>query len=461
MLFISLSHLAIPKELPSAVEGMELRLDLLTKVGLDEIKEFLHTSPLPVMLTLRKASQGGKFLGTEAEREKWIERLLALEPPFFDLEGDMRPAFLEAAAKHHPKTRFVLSHHDFEKTPENLDEIYQSLSRYSPFTCKIAAMANSANDALRMLLFVKKHQTVSGICMGEKGAFARVLGKVAGNRIDYAVLQGHEPTAPGQITVQDLVEIYRYPSLNKNTSIYGLIGNPIAKSPGHIHHNGVFRKLHVNALYIKMIVNPEELEDFLHYAKEIEIRGLSVTIPLKEKILPFVDEIDAKTSQIGAVNTLLFEEGRIYGTNTDGAGALDAIEKYTSVKDKKVVLLGAGGAARGIAFEAHARGARILILNRTLSRAEELASTVGAAAGGLDDIPSDADILINCSPDPMPVDPNKIPSKALVMDIVIVPRETPFLKASLSRGCRVIYGEEMFLNQAEGQIKFWLGSNNN
>ncbi len=461
MLFISLSHLAIPKDLPPAVEGIELRLDLLPKVNLDEIREFLNAPPRPVMLTLRKASQGGKFQGTEAEREKFIERLLALESPFFDLEGDMRPAFLEAAVKNHPKTRFVLSHHDFEKTPENLDEIYRSLSRYSPFTCKIAAMANSTSDALRMLLFVKQHQTVSAICMGEKGEFARVLGKVAGNKIDYAVLQGHEPTAPGQIAVQDLVDIYRYSSLNKNTSIYGLIGNPIAKSPGHIHHNGVFRKLHVNALYIKMIVNPEELEDFIHYAKEMEIRGLSVTIPLKEKILPFVDEIDAKTRQIGAVNTLLFKEGRIYGTNTDGAGALDAIETHMSVKGKKIVLLGAGGAARGIAFEARVRGARILILNRTLSRAEELASAVGAAAGGLDDIPSDADILINCSPDPMPVDPHKIPSKALVMDIVIAPRETPFLKASLSRGCRVVYGEEMFLNQAEGQTQFWLGPYNN
>src|SRR5262249_1382241 len=147
-------------------------------------------------------------------------------------------------------------------------------------------------------------------------------------------------------------------------------------------------------------------------------------------------------------------EGRIYGTNTDGAGALDAIEKHLKVKGKKVVLIGAGGAARGIAFEAKARGAHLLILNRTLSRAEELAKAVARTAAALGDLPWDADILINRSPDPMPID---IPSTSLVMDIVIAPKETPFIKEALSRGCRVVYGEEMFLNQAAAQTKFWIG----
>lgn len=457
MLFISLSNPNIPKDLPSAVEGIEFRLDLWPKVDLDELERLLHNAPRPIMLTLRKGSQGGKFLGTEEERETLIERLLTLSPPFFDLEGEMRQEFLEKTVKNHPETRFILSHHDFEKTPENLSEIYQSLSRYSPFTCKIAATAHSTNDALRMLLFAKSHANVSTICMGEKGEFARILGKVVGNRIDYAVLQGHGKTGPGQLTVEELVDIYHYPTLNQKTTIYGLIGNPVAKSPGHIHHNEVFQKRHVNALYIKMIVAPEELETFIRYAKKIGIRGLSVTIPLKEKILPLIDEIDPKTRQIGAVNTLLFKEGRIYGINTDGAGAIDAIEKQEKCQGKKVVLIGAGGAAKGIAFEAQARGAHLVILNRTLDRAKELAALVGGEAGGLSEAPSDADILINCSPDPMPIDPNCIPSHALVMDIVISPKETPFLQEAQTRGCRIVYGEEMFLNQAAGQTKFWLG----
>ena len=456
MLFTSLTYPDIPKDLPPAVDGIELRLDYLPNIDLRAVEAFLRASPRPVMLTLRKATQGGRFMRPEGEREKAIERLLALSPPFFDLEGEMSPAFIEAAMKNHPKTKFILSHHDFRKTPENLEEIHCSLSRYSPFSCKIAVFANSTNDALRMLLFAKKHPGTSMICMGEKGEFTRVLGKIMGNTIDYTVLNKEMATAPGQLTVEELVDIYHYPSLNNETAIYGLIGNPIEKSPGHIHHNNVFRKRHVNALYIKMIVDPEELGEFLKLAKQLPIRGLSVTIPLKEKIIPFVDELDEKTRQIGAVNTLRFEEESIVGTNTDAAGALDAIEKQMKVQGKKVVLLGAGGAARGIAFEASWRGANVLVLNRTVSRAEELADAIKGKAGSLDEIPSDTDILIKCSPDPMPIHPDKIPVQSLVMDIVIAPRETPFLKEALDRGCRVIYGEEMFLNQAAAQTQFWL-----
>ncbi len=459
MLFASLTYPDIPKDYPPAVEGFELRLDYLPEIRLETIDWFLGASPRPVMLTLRKASHGGKFQGTEAERERKIEELLALKPPFFDLEGDMKPQFIEEAIRKYPQTHFVLSHHDFEKTPENLPGIYHSLIRFNPFACKIAAMAHSSIDALKMLLFAKTHPKASAICMGEKGEFARIAGKIMGNPVDYAVLKGHPATAPGQLTVEDLAGIYHYPSLNQDTALYGLIGNPVAKSPGHIHHNGVFRKRNVNALYIKMAVEPEELPAFIPLAKEIGFKGLSVTIPLKEKIIPFIDELDEKTRRIGAANTLRFEGGRIFGTNTDGQGALDALEKHGKVHGKKIVLLGAGGAARGIAFEAAARKARLVILNRTLARAEELAKEVGGEAGSLEEVPSDADILVNCSPDPMPVTPDKIPPNALVMDIVIVPKETPFLTEALLRGCRVVFGDEMFLNQAAGQTKFWIASN--
>ena len=456
MLFASLTYPDPSLLLPSAVDGIELRLDYLSKIDFSVLETFLHASKRLILFALRKKSQGGKFQGTEEERENLITRLLKLKPHFFDLEGDMRSAFLMETINNHPNTKFILSHHDFEKTPENLDEIFRSLARYNPFTCKIAAMANSTNDALRMLLFSKLHPLASMISMGEKGEFARVLGKTTGNVIDYAALQGQTPTGPGQLTVEELVEIYRYPVLNQETVIYGLIGNPVAKSPGHLYHNGVFRRRNVNALYIKMIVNPEELGDFIRYAKEINIRGLSVTIPLKEKILPYIDELDPKTREIGAANTLRFQDDRIYGTNTDGTGALDAIEKQMKVEGKKIALLGAGGAARGIAFEAKKRKASVTILNRTLSRAEKLAIDVGGNANGLNDVPRDTDILINCSPNPLPIQSDLIPPKALVMETVIVPQITTFLQEALSRGCHVVYGEEMFFNQAASQTQFWL-----
>lgn len=455
MLFVSITRLELLKQLENASFALELRLDLFPFIDQEFLKNFLQNFTHPVMLTLRKISQGGKFQKTESEREQLIKQLLALEPPFFDLEYDMDPKFLLETIKSYPKTKFILSYHNFQKTPTDLEEIYHFMQKYPAYGYKIAAMAYSTNDALKMLLFGKRQPKLSVICMGEKGKFARVLGPIFGNLIDYACIE--EQTGPGQLTLSELVDIYHYPSLNEKTAIYGLIGDPVEKSPGHLYHNDRFRKRQVNAVYVKMQVTPEELPEFIQLAAEINIQGLSVTIPLKEKILPFLDEFVPSAKQIGAVNTLLFNKKKITGTNTDGHGALDALEKKILVRDKKVVLLGAGGAARGIAFEAKERGAHVLILNRTLQRAKELARELGCKAGNLDDVPTSYDILINCSPDSMPIDPNKIQPETVAMDIIYTPRETAFLKEASQKRCHIVYGEEMFLNQAARQTTFWIG----
>ncbi|MGA8164111.1 MAG: shikimate dehydrogenase [Waddliaceae bacterium] len=457
MLFLSMVRPEHVQDAHGESVAMELRLDLFQNLDLEYVKSFLQRASCPVMLTLRKTSHGGKFKGTELEREALIKRLLTLNPPFFDLEYDMNPKFLRETLKSHPKTKFVLSYHHFQETPTDPDEIYRSMQKYPAFCYKIAAMANSTNDALKLLLFVRKHPQASAICMGEKGGFARVLGPIAGNLIDYASIDSKEQTGPGQLTEHELIDVYHFPSLNKNTSIYGLIGDPVENSPGHLYHNAAFRNIHLNAVYVKMAVKANELADFISLAKELGIRGVSVTIPLKEAVLPFVDEVDETAKRIGAVNTLLFAEGRIKGTNTDGIGALDAIEKKISVQGKKMVLLGAGGAARSIAFEAKARGADVLALNRTVERAKKLATDIGCEGGGLNEVPDHYDILVNCSPDPMPIDPKKIQPTTVVMDSVYHPRETPFLKEASSRHCRIVYGEEMFLNQAARQTAFWMG----
>ena len=456
MLFVSIPRLELMQVDLNKIGGIEVRLDLFASIDLALVKSFLQRSCCPVMLTVRKESQGGNFKGSESEREALIEQLLALEPTFFDLESDMNPEFLYEAKAKYPKTKFIISYHNFSETPANLEEVYRSMQNYEAFSYKIAAMTHSTNDALKMLLFVKDHPKTSAICMGKKGEFARVLGQVAGNLIDYASIDSKEQTGPGQLSVSELVDIYRYPSLDKNTSIYGLIGDPVEKSPGHLYHNRVFRKGHLNAVYVKMNVKLEELSEFMTLANKIGIRGLSVTSPLKEKILPFLDEIEPAAKKIGAVNTLLFKDGKIIGTNTDGLGALDAIEKKMPVCGKSIVLLGAGGAARAIAFEAKERGADVLVLNRTVQRAKELAVDLGCEAGGLDDVPEDYDILINCSSDPMPIDPNKIRPNTLAMDIVYFPRQTEFLKEAALKKCQIIYGEEMFLNQAALQTAFWM-----
>ncbi|HEV7738480.1 MAG TPA: type I 3-dehydroquinate dehydratase, partial [Chlamydiales bacterium] len=323
MLFVSIPQLAMIQD---TLYPMEWRLDLFSDWDVAAIQACLRKAKAPVILTLRKTSQGGKFQGTERERETLIEQLLSLYPPYFDLECDMDPKFLAAMIQTYPRTKFILSTHNFEATPTDLEGLYITLQAIPAFCYKIAAKALSTNDALKMLLLAKKHPKVSVICMGERGTFARVLAPLVGNAVNYASLSADTKTGPGQLSMKELENIYHYSRLNKDTAIYGLIGDPVEKSPGHVHHNAVFRSRNCNAVYVKMQVQPEELDEFIPLALALGVQGLSVTIPLKEKIVPWIDEIDAAVAPIGAINTLRMQNGRIFGMNTDGHGALDAIE---------------------------------------------------------------------------------------------------------------------------------------
>ncbi len=327
----------------------------------------------------------------------------------------------------------ILPYHNFEGVPDNLDAMYQKMQCFKADTYKIAVTTPSTIDALKMLLWGKKQDKATVICMGEKGSFARVLGAVVGNLVDYACLDA--PMAPGQLKVSEMMDIYNYPKLNADTAIYGLIGSPVDQSPGHIYHNAVFQKKNLNAVYVKMDVGPQELKCFIPLAKQLGMKGLSVTMPLKEKILPFVDVLDPIAEKIGAVNTLVFKNGKIYGINTDGCGALDAIENKMKVEGKKMVVVGAGGAARAIAFEAKLRGADVWIYNRTEKKAFHLAKEFGCNA--CKEIPN-CEILINCTPSPI-----HVPTNTLYMDIRYGTNAD-------------ITGEEMFLKQAARQTDFWL-----
>lgn len=457
MLFLSIPDQKYLSSSVCATNALELRLDLFSNVDIAFISEILSNDSQFVMLALRKDAQGGKFNGEESHREALIETYLRLNPPFFDLEYDMRPAFIHSLLDRYPKTKFILSYHQFRGLI-SLNEIYSYMQQFPVFTYKMAVMIDSAIEALKWLVFTKKHPKISLICMGEKASFARVLGPIVGNLVDYASMRAKAETAPGQISYEEWMEIYRYPDLNRDTEIYGLIGDPIHLSPGHLYHNGVFKKRNRNAVYVKIPLPKEDLACFIPLAKELGVRGLSVTVPHKESIFPFVDEMDESAKQIGAINTLLFKEGKIIGTNTDGLGALDAIEKKSSVKGKRVVLLGAGGSARAVAFEAKQRGANVLVLNRTVERAKKMAEDLGCEFGDLNELPSLYDILINCSLASMPIDPEKILPGKIAMDVVYSPKETLFLKEALLKGNQVVYGEEMFFNQAARQTAFWIGA---
>lgn len=433
-------------------EAIELRLDLLEKNDPAHVSKLMKLSKLPVIFTLRRKDQGGAFKGNEREREQKLLELLPLEPDYVDLEWDC--SFADKV-----NLPLIASYHDFEKTPEDLETILEKMNRFPAAIHKIATMALSSLDALRMLNFVQK-QRVAGMCMGEKGRITRILGPIVDAPLVYAS-SGME-TAPGQPSAAELTQLYNFHHLNRQTKVYGLIGDPVSKSIGHLCHNHIFQKEKEDAVYVKIQLTPSEVPQFFKEIANLPFYGFSVTMPLKEKVAPFLDGIDVEAKAMGAINTLTKREGKWFGTNTDGGGALDALEKKGKVQGKVVLIIGAGGAAKAVAYAAKERGGKVVIANRTLKKGESLAKQIGGMATSLQRVP-DYDILINTTPVGMspeiqnlPIADAEIRPNKILFDIIMSPKETKFLNIGQNKGGEVVYGYEMFAQQALRQLKGWL-----
>ncbi len=440
MLVASVTNLDDLDKIRDLADIVELRLDYFD----------IDRKPLfPCLFTLRKKEQGGVREILEKERLAQIEKLLELQPEYCDIEADTDPVFIERIAKKFPKVKLIGSYHNFQETPQDLDALLQSMKNPHFTIYKIAVTAQSSADMLRLMVFARNAKvSISAISMGEYGKPSRVLGPIVGNALDYAGLE--EDASLHRYSLKALHEVFHYRKLNRDTQIYALIGDPVEQSPGHLFHNPRFKH---NAAYIKMRVTAEELPVCFELIQKLPFGGLSVTIPLKEKISPYMDEIKPIAKAIGAINTVIFRSQKAIGTNTDGPGALNAIEKRRKVHGKQLAILGAGGTARAIAYEAKQRGAIVSIYNRTPERAKQLAAEFNCSGYGLDE-PCSYEILVNTIPPKSLFVPPILP-QTVVMDVVYYPRETPLLKAAKKLACQCIYGEEMFTEQALLQQLEW------
>ena len=249
--------------------------------------------------------------------------------------------------------------------------------------------------------------------------------------------------------------------INAHTELYGIIGNPVRHSLSPIIHNGAFRRMGLNAVYLAFEV--KDLKDAMSGIRELGVRGLSVTIPFKTRILPYLDNIEDVAGKIRAVNTLSMKAGKLVGYNTDCCGALEALEEKVDLRGKKVILLGAGGAARAIGFGLKEKGCRVVIFNRSPHRAELLAKELGCAHHPLTSFKEmDGNILINATSVGMhpldteiPVPKEILREGMMVMDIVYRPLKTKLLQEAEKRGCLTIDGLEMLARQGAGQLDIW------
>ena len=330
------------------------------------------------------------------------------------------------------------------------------------YIIKIVTTANKLSDNLKIIELVKKSKKpVIGLCMGPLGEISRILAPLYGSFLTFASLDKGKESSPGQIPAEILRNIYRINDIKPGFKIYGVIGDPISKSKGYIIHNSLFKKEKLNNIYLRFQV--EDLKEFMENFSNL-LAGFSVTMPHKQQIINYLDDIDLTAKKIKAVNTVVNKDGKLIGYNTDLIGAIKAIGAKTEIKNKNVTILGAGGAARAIAVGILAKGGKVTILNRTVEKAEKLAKELNCSFGSLKNFESvKTNILINVTSVGMypninatPIDTKSL-KNIVVFDAIYNPEKTKLLQEAEKNNCIIIGGKEMFINQAAEQFKIWSG----
>src|ERR1019366_9949404 len=239
---------------------------------------------------------------------------------------------------------------------------------------------------------------VVGIAMGEEGLLSRVLGPRAGAAFTFAASGDGAETAPGQVSARTLLDLYRVDQLDQATRIFGVAGKPIAHSLSPLMQNPAFRRENVNAVLLPLKVH--KWADLLTLARELPLAGAAVTMPLKQEVLPYLANMDPLTARIGACNTLhVGSDGKIVGFNTDVAGVVRPLEKRLKLKDARIAVVGAGGAARAGVFGLVEQGAEVFIVNVIHEQAVALAKDAKAHVLKWEQFAKGRfDVLINATP---------------------------------------------------------------
>jgi len=457
---------AVVKETPF----LEFRLDYLEKplLALPKFKHFFTDNTAATgIATCRRTSNGGKFSGSVAAEIEVLSKAGAAGFHIVDVELESVEAMKKGELQNLRDTgvALIISHHDFAAT-KDLDGIYKRIVPFEPDFIKIVPTAKTLVDNVTLMRFIERmedHSNIIGICMGDAGIISRVLGVRAGSAFTFAAATVGEETGPGQIAARTLIETYRIDQVDAATKVYGVAGSPIRSSLSPIMMNTAFRRETVNAVYLALQAN--KLSDLLKLVDEIPIQGLSVTMPLKQEIMAHLEKTDPLSAKIGACNTVLrAQDGKLYGFNTDVAGITGPLEKRMSLRGAKVLVLGAGGAARAAVFGLRDKGAEVFILNRTAETAQKLARQSGSKTIKKDAVSKTSfDIIINATPigmagikAPQLLEAKDLNTK-LVFDLVYNPLETPLLRMARQKGIPIVTGVEMFVQQGARQFEIFTG----
>jgi 3-dehydroquinate dehydratase/shikimate dehydrogenase len=445
---------------------VELRLDWLSSER--EIHALLQRlakrNPRATLIaTCRRREVGGRFRGSIASQLLVLAEALQAGCAWYDLEiesiskcpGQLLDVLLGGG-------RRIASAHFFRASPANPRRAVDNLWKTRPDAIKIAASCDSLSTGVRLLRLARdgKRNTIV-IPMGDIALPLRCLALRAGSALTYAPVEN--ATAPGQVSLDALKNLFRADQISRKTLIYGVIGDPISHSLSPQLHNAGFQARKMDAVYFPFLVR--DLRDFLGAVKPLGIRGFSITLPYKQEILRYLDSCDPLASAIGAVNTVVVTAaGNLYGYNTDYVGVLRTLQERVTLSQSRVLILGAGGAARAVAYALAQSGASVCICARRPKEAKKLARAVGGEEFPRPRLKSEFfDAIINATPVGMHPTIGDSPLVArelncrLVFDLIYRPVTTKLLQLASRSGIEAISGLEMFLAQGIAQWEIWTG----
>lgn len=444
----------------------EIRLDrLLSLEGFSN-----PVDPTTLLLTCRPVREGGGFQHDEHARIHCLSKhTQTLRPGWVDIESSTPKPLLSQVFDTCKKTgtRVLVSYHDF--SPANLQVHKNRLDTLKTIPCDAIKYACTIEDACELCdlheILVNDDRPMVFVAMGLAGLLSRLLYPRFHSAWTYVAASEQEKTAPGQMNAKEFFA-WRFPP-PKGVSLYGLLGgNQIAGSPSMRVYNRLFSERGISARYLAIqTLHPEKMLPFLQH---MGFRGLSITMPNKQRVVSCLSELDSHAKKSGVVNTVSMEDdGRLLGTLTDGLGAQAAIEQHTGpLKDKRVSVLGTGATALVIARQLLDQGAHVTVLGRDLSKARQIGADLGIHASDTDlihQLPNKLfDILIHATPvgfsDPnetLVLDASILQNKVVLDTILGV--DTKLLCDTRSQNGIAISGYDMWAEQGRLQIKQWLG----
>jgi 3-dehydroquinate dehydratase / shikimate dehydrogenase len=484
----------IDNAVKAGAEMLELRTDYLEGLNTGLVaqlkgiaKEAFRGKKIPVIVTCRDKRQGGVIDYPEKLRIEVLVEAVKAGVDYIDLEYEnylshANQEKIRLALSQNGRARLILSTHNFDTKPANIGKLFRSITNIGLGAIpKIVYTANHINDCFEA--FDLLHQTSGDrivFCMGQAGLVSRIIAKKLGSFMTFASIDPQYETAPGQPTIEQLKNLYRFDDIDPATELYGIIADPVGHSLSPAIHNACFAANKMNRLYLPLNVQGQQ-QDFNTFLKNIimrkwlHFRGFSVTIPHKQNALNFVrqskDYIEPLAEKIGAVNTIIIhQDGRLKAYNTDYSAAIEAITdgmKITKagLKQMPVAVIGAGGVARAIIAGLSDAGAQIRIYNRTFEKARSLAEQFNCEFSRMDDLPNvNAKLLINCTsvgmyPDTESTNVLKecLTSSMAVFETIYNPIETKLLRDAGEMKVLCIDGLTMFVNQAMAQFRLFTG----